>query len=109
MARLYVLQDFEPVRDVESVVRARFGREVEIGTKERGSQFGDELLECVSFIAPFFCARNRGRGGSSGFVGQSAPAGRLENAKELPRLEAERRAGKAFAGKEVRAGASRFA
>jgi hypothetical protein len=42
-------------------------------------------------------------------VGQSASAGHLENAKELPRLEAERRAGKAVAGKEVRTGASRFA
>ena len=54
---LVFLQDLQPMADVGGVVVADVGGNVQIGTKESGSQFRYKLLHRVAFIPPAFAAK----------------------------------------------------
>ena len=53
---LVVLEHLQPGLDIAGVVVANFGRDLQVGTKESRSQFGDQFFHCVAFIAPAFAA-----------------------------------------------------
>ncbi len=45
------LEDGQPRREILRVIGARLIGDAEIGTEERGSEFGDQLLHRVGLIA----------------------------------------------------------
>ena len=50
---LVILQGLEPVGDIGGMVVADFRGDAEVGAKEGGAQFGDQLLLGVASVAPF--------------------------------------------------------
>ena len=46
-----VLEDLEPVAEIGGVVLADIGSDAEIGTEEGGTEFRDEFLAGIAFIA----------------------------------------------------------
>ena len=57
---LVVLQDCEPVGDIAGVIRARLGRDAEIGAEKGGTKLGDQFLGGIAFIAPALAAEFAG-------------------------------------------------
>ena len=55
-----VLEDLEPVAEIGGVVLADIGRDAEIGTEESGTQFCNELLAGIAFIAEALAAKVTG-------------------------------------------------
>ena len=53
---LVLTQNFQPVREVRSVIFARLGGNAEIGTQEGRPQLGHELLAGVGVIAKAFAS-----------------------------------------------------
>ena len=48
---LVIAKNFEPNRDIGSVILARFESDSEVGTQKRSAKFGDQLLGRVGFGA----------------------------------------------------------
>ena len=55
-----VLEDFEPVAEIRGVVLAEVGRDAEIGAEEGGTQFRNQLLAGIAFIAEAVAAQVTG-------------------------------------------------
>lgn len=59
-----VLENLEPRSDIRGMLFLDFRRDFEIGTKKSGTQFGNEFLPGVAFVAPCLAAEvafNSGR------------------------------------------------
>ena len=52
-----VLEDLEPVAEIGGVILADVGRDAEIGTEGSGTQFCNEFLAGIAFIAEAFAAQ----------------------------------------------------
>ncbi len=60
---LVILQNGEPGGDVGGVIIADLGRQFQIGAQERRSQFRDEFLVGIGFVAPGLAAEVAGEAG----------------------------------------------